>query len=127
MSSGDGGWRDPMELAREIRESEELRRAAHQRQRERSTFTEEQRVRILEHVLSKGISDAKCALCGHSDWTLGNGISHLLVPDERFMGAPMLGPAYRCLPFICTNCGNTHLLNVTYLGIDTIVEKAGGA
>ncbi|MFC2069180.1 hypothetical protein ACFLTP_09290 [Chloroflexota bacterium] len=33
------------------------------------------------------------------------------------------GPFLPCIPVTCTNCGNTHLLNLITLGLKDLVEK----
>jgi hypothetical protein len=79
---------------------------------------------ILKRLAERlpGGAPGACSLCGTSDWTL-NGYVSLGVQDRPSGAIFMGGPILPLVTFACTNCGNTHLLNLLLLGLD---DLAGG-
>ena len=59
----------------------------------------------------------RCPLCGNQRWTLANGFVYVtLQPD--FGGVYVGGTGgLPSVALVCTNCGNTHLLNLVTLGL----------
>jgi hypothetical protein len=63
--------------------------------------------------VAKGATGA-CTLCGHNDWRIASyvplGTSQS--PTQQNLG----GKIYPLVSVNCTNCGNTHLVNLLLLG-----------
>ncbi|HBB88991.1 MAG TPA: hypothetical protein DC047_15405 [Blastocatellia bacterium] len=62
-----------------------------------------------------------CALCGTAAWFPSDGFVLISVT----MDAPNLvfgGPALPSIALICSNCGNTHLLNLKVLGLEELLK-----
>lgn len=54
-----------------------------------------------------------CAICKHSDWTVGD------VVEARFFagGGLNFGDLYAYVPVTCTNCGNALFFNAIQMGL----------
>jgi len=73
------------------------------------------RARILKAINAKTGKSPVCPICGHNVWSLGSGyvaISAEKHPVDQTTG----GKVFPLVPLLCTYCGNTHLLNLFYLG-----------
>ena len=72
--------------------------------------------RIIKALEAKmGKAAPKCPICGHNHWSVGNRYVVLSVsknPKQVTIG----GENYPLIPLVCSNCGNTHLLNLLTLG-----------
>lgn len=69
-----------------------------------------------------------CPVCGRSD---AFGISDegfvMLTLQENPRSLSLEGSALPCIALICTNCGNTELLNAIVLGLRPLVEQHSSA
>ncbi len=70
--------------------------------------------RIFEKMRSKGATGDKCPLCKTNKWILGSYVPLTTsnVPTEVVLRAQV----YPLIAMICSNCGNTQLVNLLYLG-----------
>jgi len=71
--------------------------------------------RIIAALKAKMGGTPNCPICGHNVWSVGNRYVTLSVtknPSQSTLG----GENYPLIPLICSNCGNTHLLNLLILG-----------
>jgi hypothetical protein len=83
-------------------------------------FTEEEKQKILGAIRTKVPQMGKCPICGNPHWTLADGFVSL--PIQGQIGGIVLGgPTLPCVPIICTNCGNTALLNAMLLGLKDVL------
>jgi hypothetical protein len=84
-------------------------------------FTAEQRHQIAEHITRKAPNIGACFLCGTRDWQLGDGIVNLMLSDQaggELVGGGRVLPS---VPLVCTNCGNTVLLNVFTISLGDLL------
>lgn len=89
-------------------------------------FTEDEKQKILATIKAQVPKIGNCPVCGNSNWTLADGYIQLPVQDK--LGSVVLGgPVLPCVAIVCTNCGNTVLLNVFALGLKDMLEKKPGA
>ena len=89
-------------------------------------FTEEEKQKILAAIAEKAPQIRNCPVCGNPNWALGEGLVSL--PIQGQIGGIVLGgPVYPCVPIICSNCGNTALLNALLLGLKDVLEKKPGS
>jgi predicted nucleic-acid-binding Zn-ribbon protein len=89
-------------------------------------FTEDEKQKLLAAIQARVPSIRNCPVCGNNNWTLANG--YVQLPLQKEIGSTVLGgPVLPCVPIICTNCGNTVLLNAFILGLKDILEKKPGA
>lgn len=80
----------------------------------------DQVTRIVDALnAKKGAHTATCALCGHSVFSVGNGISSIVSTD---VPGQLSGPYMPLVSVICINCGNTHFVNLRILGLVDIAE-----
>lgn len=80
-------------------------------------LTDLQKQFVVEWVNSKTALIGKCSLCGHRDWTV---LSHVIVAPVwgvDNMIARVAGRGFLNAGLICANCGNTHLLNASHMGL----------
>ena len=86
----------------------------------------EQNAAILAKLQEK-VKRPRCALCGSETWSVNDGGIVMLPLQDSFEGRVLRGPASPSVLIVCTNCGNTHLLNVFILGVaDALGIKPGG-
>jgi hypothetical protein len=81
--------------------------------------------RVIQKLTEKTGGMHPCPVCGHAAWTVGNQyvvISLSPQPTEIHMG----GPVYPTIAIICSNCGNTHLINMLILGFSQEELKSMG-
>lgn len=71
---------------------------------------------ITSAIATKHVT-GRCPLCGNLQWTLAEGFVYVtLQPD--FAGVYVGGSGgLPGVALICTNCGNTHILNLVVLGL----------
>jgi len=102
-------------------------------------FTQEQKQMIADAIARKkgaGKPQITCPVCHTSSWSIGDNFVRLVLqtnPSQIILA----GPSYPLIPLLCSNCGNTQLLNVFILGIaeafgvqagtPAVLEKTGGA
>lgn len=79
-------------------------------------LSEEQRERFGRWINSKAPLVGKCPVCGTRNWTL---LGHFVeIPIYR--GGNIVfgsGPSYPNVGLLCTNCGNTQLINAVVSGV----------
>ena len=64
-----------------------------------------------------------CAMCGQTKWNVIDKFVAMPVIDHPQPMALVVGGATMPLvPVVCTNCGNTHLINVRVLGFTDMSE-----
>jgi hypothetical protein len=73
------------------------------------------RERLPEHKLSP------CGICGTNAWSIHNGYVRLSIQKD-LIGVQLGGSAFPLIALICTNCGNTHLLNLKVLGLEELTK-----
>src|SRR4051812_47429825 len=86
-------------------------------------FSEEIAEKILV-ALRQRLPDQKlsrCAICGTAAWVFHRGYVRLTV-QEDLVATVLGGKAFPLIALICTNCGNTHLLNLGVLGLADLVK-----
>lgn len=74
------------------------------------------RGQITSAIASKNVT-GRCPLCGNLKWTLVDGFVYLTLQQD-FAGVYIGGSGgLPSVAIVCTNCGNTHLLNLVTLGL----------
>ena len=77
--------------------------------------------RIIGKIASKG-QPRKCAMCGVTAWTVGQYVTLQAANHALGPAVPWVPPYgshtanYPCVAVYCSNCGNTHLVNLLVLG-----------
>jgi hypothetical protein len=99
-------------------------------------FSKETESRIIAALLPR-LTDRRlglCGICGQRTWRVLN--TFIAMPaSTELEGQPPTSPDVsptkasqdRILPFVglvCTNCGNTHFLNLRILGLDELLLPA---
>src|SRR3972149_4626219 len=84
-------------------------------------FTPKEQQRILSVIRSRVPALHGCAVCGHPNWTLADGIVAFAIQETPGVFT-IGGRTLPCVAIICNNCGNTHFLNVLVLGIGDLAE-----
>lgn len=85
-------------------------------------LTQPEKVKVVkwltDHVADG--HDFKCAVCGHTDWVVGD---HIVTP-VRFAstGFHFGGGAYPQIMLICKNCAHTVFLNAAVMGITAVAR-----
>jgi hypothetical protein len=69
--------------------------------------------RIIQRMVERGAASPTCPICGHNTWMLGSYVMLPVTPNPNQM---RIGTSYPCIAVICRTCGNTHLLNLYFLG-----------
>ena len=88
-------------------------------------FTPEFKARVVEALVAK-LPDRRlgaCSLCGTLKWTLVDAIV-VTHTQEEFPKIVLGGQSLPSIALVCTNCGNTHLLNLLVLGLGDLLEKS---
>jgi hypothetical protein len=85
------------------------------------SFTAEQRRQIAENIARKAPTIGACFLCGTRQWQLGDGIVNLMLSDQAGDELVSSGRVLPSIPLLCTNCGNTVLLNVFTIGLGDLL------
>ena len=86
-------------------------------------FTEEIAQKIFA-ALRQRLPEQKlspCAICGTNAWYIYRGYV-LLTIQQDLLDTVLGGPAFPMITLMCTNCGNTHLLNLKVLGLAELGE-----
>lgn len=84
-------------------------------------FTQEQRERIVAAVTERAPQMGACPVCLKMQWTIGEGMVYLTIQQKPGL-VNLGGPGYPCAAIICSNCGNTQLLNLRVLGLMDLTE-----
>jgi hypothetical protein len=80
-------------------------------------LTSDHRRKFQEHIDKKTHLIGKCSVCSSRSWTL---LDHFVqmplyhTDGNIYMGG---GPAYPNVGIVCTNCGNTQLINAIMAGV----------
>ena len=79
-------------------------------------LNEEQKAKFKQHIEQKASLLGKCPLCSHRSWTLLNHFLdvHIHHGDGNFR---IGGDTYPHVGLMCTNCGNTQLVNAIFAGL----------
>jgi hypothetical protein len=83
------------------------------------SFTPEQRQVIANAIMEKRAENApamKCPVCYTSNWSIGDGVVRMVLQYNVGI-VTLAGPSYPLIPLLCSNCGNTLLLNAFTLGV----------
>ena len=84
-------------------------------------FSPEVREKILAAVQQRA-PNAKCSLCGRSDcWTIPDGFVSIPLMLDIWLGVKA-NSTLPCAALICENCGNTHLLNLVHLKLESMAQ-----
>lgn len=78
-------------------------------------ITPELKNKIIEK-LNQRAPTAICPVCQRDRWTLSDGLT-MFILQEQVPGIVIGGPVMPCIAIVCTNCGNTHFLNLFVLGV----------
>lgn len=79
-------------------------------------LSQEQRDQVEAAITKRFVDEGRCSLCGSKHWVIGDGIGvfellpSLAAGSRSHSGMPVL-------PIVCSQCGNTHLLNLMTLGL----------
>jgi hypothetical protein len=78
-------------------------------------LTPDQNSKLLSFIQSKWKPPYVCSCCASNSWNIGQELFQL----TQFAGGAMIvgGPLVPVAPLICTNCGNTVLVNAIVAGI----------
>jgi predicted nucleic-acid-binding Zn-ribbon protein len=71
--------------------------------------------RIISFLTIKLGTTPKCPLCGNTEWTVNDHYFALSLSSHPSQ-LQLNGPMQPTIPIICSNCGNTHLINLLVLG-----------
>lgn len=85
------------------------------------TLSEDQKRKVEAWIHSRASLIGKCPICASRSWTL---IEHF-VDLPIYRGGRIVvagGPSYPNVAIVCTNCGNTNLINAVISGI--LVDEA---
>ena len=85
-------------------------------------FTKEEKAQILSALTTKMGEIKPCPLCGDNNWQLQDGLVRLVVQEKKTR-LSLGGRNFPCIALICSNCGNTHLVNLISLGLRELIEK----
>jgi len=86
------------------------------------SFTEKERNEIIAALTAKVPNPPPCAICGRQQWMVQKKYIVLLL-QEDINNLTLEGQSLPCAAIICSNCGNTHLLNLFMLGLKHLVES----
>jgi len=87
-------------------------------------FSSRDRERIEAAINAKIPAGLKCPLCQHPVWTMIDGPAVVTV-RERF-NVSDFDSGLPSVALVCSNCGNTVLLNLFKLGLGDIVKERFG-
>lgn len=82
---------------------------------------EEDAEKIFTHLKDKWGNEKQCPMCGADNWVFGSKMVEL----REYRGGDLIignTVVFPLVPIICTNCGNTFLLNAFIIGI---LERIG--
>ena len=85
-------------------------------------FTNEEHERIMAALKERAPKPGNCTICGNDDWEVSDEFV-ALVPQGNTKKLKLTGAF---LPFVlatCSNCGNTHLINLITLGLRDLFEE----
>lgn len=88
-------------------------------------FTKEEADQIKAAIIEKAPTLGVCPICGNKNWRVTNEFIALTV-QEDLQSIKLAGVSLPLIPITCSNCGNTHFLNLITLGLRDLVEKKGG-
>ncbi len=77
--------------------------------------------KVIEHLKAKW-SGRPCPMCGVGNWNVQDSTYQLLEFNEG--GLVIGGPVIPVIPIVCSNCGNTLLVNAITAGI--LKPSSGG-
>lgn len=85
-------------------------------------LTEKEQTQILERIKERAPHIETCPVCGNHTWQVQD--NYILIPAPQEAGRTTLGESgLPCIPILCSNCGNTLLLNLIILGLRHLVEN----
>lgn len=82
-------------------------------------FTEEQLI-IIKEAVNKWIKDYHCEICKNTNWLIDPFMVNLPVTNKVVV--TLGGSVLPLLPITCSKCGNTHLLNLSILGLTEMIK-----
>ena len=83
---------------------------------EASEKTRDAAQRIIDALIEKGATNARCSICGHDQWMVGSYVPMFVTAN---VNKPSLGgPTYPLVALVCLTCGNTHFINLLQLGFE---------
>ena len=80
--------------------------------------------KLLEHLRAKWLN-RPCPICQGGPWSVSDKTFQLLEFNQA--GLTLGGPVVPVVPVICTNCGNTVLINALIVGLVPLVVEAVGS
>jgi hypothetical protein len=75
----------------------------------------------LARTIDERIGERGCPLCGKSEWSLLDGFVAPTIFEDLSRRFAMDGRMLPCVAIACRNCGNTHQLNITVLGLNDLL------
>jgi hypothetical protein len=91
-------------------------------------FTDLQKAQIAQAIVAKRPTIAgpiTCTICNSRNFAVGDGLVRLVLqpkPSEITLS----GPSFPLIPLLCTNCGNTYLINAFQLGLAEVFGISAG-
>jgi len=86
----------------------------------KNRFTVKQQ-QIIGDAIKKKLKNYKCVLCENTNWNLEPFMVNISVTSN--LASRLGGEILPLVPITCTNCGNTHFLNLVTLGLLDIVKE----
>lgn len=87
-------------------------------------FTPQDKERIIAAIKEKAPQFGRCVICGQANWSLQDGFVTPTL-QSNLKSVTLGGTVLPSIALTCSNCGNTHLLNVIVLGLRDLLDKAG--
>lgn len=84
-------------------------------------FTDEQQQKIGDEI-RKRLKNYKCVLCDNTTWNLEPFMVTISISSD--LSVRIGGEILPLVPITCSNCGNTHFLNLVTLGLLDVVKNA---
>jgi transcription elongation factor Elf1 len=76
-------------------------------------------------ALTEKIPNSKCPLCGVQQWVVQLGTTYLPLEVQVGSGSSFSQRAISAALLICTNCGNSHVINLSVLLPDPVDKVSG--
>lgn len=83
-----------------------------------------EKAKVIEALKEKHVT-GPCELCRNTSWSLQDSIVAplLLLRTDSGLSVGLSGDAHPAVMLLCTNCGNTKLLNIGILGLAKYLDQ----
>jgi predicted nucleic-acid-binding Zn-ribbon protein len=88
-------------------------------------FSVEQQNKVLE-VIKVKMERGICPGCGHTGWTLQDGLVYLTLQPSAGGALRSDGPSLPSIALVCKTCGNTQLFNAFVVGVADVLGVTTG-